>query len=318
MFFRKKRILVGLLAAACAFTCLLSACGEETVKQDGQQNEERGEETVKRELRILPEGFKYDITKEEHIVEYDGISLYGEIYEPLESGKFPAVIFSHGYNGHYTDFPTECKRFAERGYVCYAFDFCGAQANGKSRGRTAAEYTPFTMKEDLRAVIGHIKKLPNVDETQVFLLGGSQGGFVSALTTADEDIKKEIAALALYFPALNIPDDWSAKYPTEASLPAENAVIDFWGHKINGSFIRSVYHYDPYAVIGNYGKDVCIVWGNNDEIVKKPYIDRAVEVYGDRAELTVIEGAGHGFGGAALTRATNTVLTFLEARTFEC
>lgn len=300
-----KKFFVGLLAAVLAFSGLLAGC------ENGESGEKSGEESenVKpRQLRVYDDDFKFEITKKEHIVEYDGISLYGTIYEPKDTGEYPAVIFSHGFNGHYTDFPTECKRFAERGYVCYAFDFCGAQNNGKSTGRTAADYTPFTMKEDLCAAIANIKTLPEVDETQIFLLGGSQGGFVTGLTAADDDIKDQVAAVALYFPAFNIPDDWRNK-------PVQDTPL--MGYSISAEFISSIRELDPYEVIGNYEKDVCIVWGDQDALVRKEYIDRAVETYGDRAELTVIAGAGHGFGGAALTKATETVLKFLEARTYE-
>ena len=306
----KKKLLCCIAALVIASAGLFTACGENEPSGEGEGMGDR-------KLRELPEDFAYETVNYEYTVEYEDIVLYGELYEPLGEGKFPAVILSHGYNGHYTDFPTECRRLAERGYICYAFDFCGAQANGRSTGRTGSDYTPFTMKQDLCAVIRNIQAHPFVDETQIFLLGGSQGGFVTALTAADEELKDEIAAVALYFPAFNIPDDWSANYPNEASLPAENYVEPFWGYLLNGKFIRSVYHYDPYAVIGNYEKDICIVWGDQDAIVRRQYIDRAVQVYGERAELTVIPGAGHGFGGDALTTAVNTVLAFLEARTYE-
>ncbi len=253
--------------------------------------------------------YRYD--KNDYSVEYTDsearkITLYGEVYAPIGEGKFPAVILSHGFNGHYTDFATECKRFAERGYLCYAFDFCGAQANGKSVGRSAAEYTPFTMKEDVRAAIADFKKSERVDNTRIFLFGGSQGGFVTALAAADEDIKNDIAAIAMVFPAFGIPDDWRGK-------PIENTPL--MGYSIGAAYIRSVQELDTYAVIGKYKGDVCIVWGDRDEIVKRAYIDRAVESYGkDRTELTVLKGAGHGYDGAALESAIKAVLEFFQAR----
>ena len=287
-------LLVALAAALCA------CAGEE-------------EQVKERTLRHLPSGLKYEVEWDAHRVEYtdaegNEISLFGQLYTPKREGKFPAVILSHGFNGHYRDFPSECQRFTERGYVCYAFDFCGAQAGGESTGRTAADYTPFTMKEDLCAVIEDIGKVPCVDSTQIFLFGGSQGGFVTALTAADDEIKDRIAAIAMYFPALNIPDDWRGK--PEADTP-------LMGYSIGASFIRSVPDLDPFAVIGNFKKDVCIVWGDQDALVARKYIDGAVEAYGaDRVDLTVIPGAGHGFGGEALTTAVEKVLAFLEAHTY--
>ncbi len=285
-------------AIVLALAALCTGCGGE----DGMKD---------RPLRELPAEYRYEVEKQTYRVGYTDsegaeIELYGELYEPQGEGKFPAVILSHGFNGHFSDFTAECNRFAARGYVCYAFDFCGAQASGLSTGRGPADYTPFTMKEDLKAAVKRIQKRKNVDATQVFLFGGSQGGFVTALTAAD--LKKDVAAIAMYFPALNIPDDWRGKPEQDTPL---------MGYSIGAKFIRSVQDLDPYAVIGNFAGDVCIVWGDQDELVRKTYIDRAVETYGAaRTDLTVIPGAGHGFGGEALETAIGKVLSFLEAHTF--
>ena len=288
---------------------------DQSTDQSTDQNTDEGgekdkEETpAERKLRVLDKDFKYTVRTKEFPVKYDDIEIFGQLWEPKEKGKYPLVILSHGFNGHYTDFPLECKRLAERGYVAYAFDFCGAQQGGKSTGRTADTYTPLTMKEDVINIVQTLtKQLSEVDKTQVFLFGGSQGGFVTALAAADERVKDVVSAIALYFPAFNIPDDWHGKPEVKTSL---------MGYFIGADFIKSVQDLDPYAIIGNFKKDVCIVWGDKDALVAKKYIDKAKETYGDRAELTVLPGAGHGFGGADLTKAVDTVLAFLEARTYE-
>lgn len=297
-----KKTICAFLALALA-AGLLAGCAK---KEDTSMKD--------RKLRELPADVSYAVPHSEHTVSYTdsqgrAITLYGTMAAPQEEGKFPAVILCHGFNGHNTDFPTEFRTWAARGYVCYAFDFCGAQSNGRSTGRTAADYSPYTMKEDLRAAIADIKKLPNVDPTQIFLFGGSQGGFISALTAADEDIRDQIAALALYFPAFNIPDDWR-------TAPVRDTPL--MGYSIGAEFISSIRDLDPFAVIGSYPGDVCIVWGDKDALVARKYIDNAVAAYGaDRVDLTVIPGAGHGFGGTALTTAVSKVLSFLESHTYE-
>ena len=221
-----KKQLLAIGAAVLALTGLIAGCGKE-------------EDVKERTLRELPEGFRYGVKYENHSVNYTDsegkeISLFGQICAPKDDGKYPAVILSHGFNGHYSDFPTECKAFAERGYVCYAFDFCGAQSGGQSTGRTAAENTPLM------------------------------------------------------------------------------------GYSIGAKFIESVQDLDPFAVIGNFKKDVCIVWGDRDALVARKYIDNAVTAYGEtRVDLTVIPGAGHGFGGTALDTAVEKVRAFLEAHTYE-
>ncbi len=291
------------LCAALAFLALagiLSACGR------GEGN------SMKRKIRDLPADFAYAVRTEDHTVSYTDsqgrtIDLYGRLWEPDAEGVYPAVILCHGFNGRCTDFPTECRRFAARGYVCYAFDFCGAQAGGKSAGRDARTYTPYTMVEDLSAAVDDVAGLPHVDGGQLFLLGGSQGGLVAALAAAE--LGERIAALALYFPALNIPDDWR-------NAPVRDTPL--MGYTVGAEYISSVRELDPYAVIGAYPGDVCIVWGDRDALVARRVIDGAVAAYGqERVELKVIPGAGHGFGGAALETAVETVCAFLEARTYE-
>lgn len=298
-------------AAAVMFACvgILAACGEE--------------EEVKRELRNLPEDvtYKYETRAEEFTYTDEAVGevkIYGEIYEPTETAdgeyppvKMPAVIMGHGYGGHYNDFPNECRRLAQRGYVAYSIDFCGAQTGGRSTGRTKDNYSPLTMQRDLVEAFKHIQSLSYVDETQVFLWGGSQGGFVAGLAAADDKIKDDVAGLVLYFPAFNIPND-------HKNDPEQT--VRFMGYYLNADYIRSIKDLDPFEVIPNYKKDVCILWGENDTLVKREYVDGAVEAYGaDRAKLTVFTGAGagHGFSGTVLTEAINTALTFLEAHTYK-
>ena len=58
--------------------------------------------------------------------------------------------------------------------------------------------------------------------------------------------------------------------------------------------------------------------GTDDAIVRKEYIDRAVEAYGaERVERSDLVGTGHGFGGSFTETAAEKVLKFLEARTYE-
>ena len=228
-----------------------------------------------------------------HIVHYRDsqgklISIGGMLYRPAAPGKYPAVILCHGFNGHHTDFPMECASFAGHRYVCYAFDFCGAQADGLSIGRTASEYTPYTMVEDLKAVVADLRRQDFVGD-QIFLFGGSQGGLVAALTAADPEIRNQVAGLAMYYPALCIPENWHGAPEQETEL---------MGYSIGPDYIRSVQNLDPYAILPNYPGDVCIVCGDRDMLVTMDYIQRAVDAYGrDRVALTVIPGAGHGFVG---------------------
>ena len=60
------------------------------------------------------------------------------------------------------------------------------------------------------------------------------------------------------------------------------------------AFCSSMRDYDVYANIGTFSKDVLILHGSNDMIVKISYSEKAVETY-PHATLITIDGANHGF-----------------------
>lgn len=114
----------------------------------------------------------------------DGKRIYGELYLPQNiSGKLPVVIYSHGFGGTHAYGVEYAKELVKLGYIVYCFDFCGGSSSSKSDGSTL-EMSIFTEQADLEAVIMMIQELDFVDTHNIFLLGSSQGGVVSAITAA--------------------------------------------------------------------------------------------------------------------------------------
>lgn len=231
--------------------------------------------------------------------------IYGKLYTPEEEGIYPAIILSHGYNGIHADFTNECRYFAQNGYIAYSFDFCGGSGRSKSSGKTT-DMTIFTEKENLLAVFHHISSMENVDSERVFLLGGSQGGLVTALAT--EEVAENVKGLILYFPAFNIPDDWRKTFPTVEKIPE---TYDFWGLKLGKEFFASMHDFDPFENIGSYSKNVLIIYGRKDAIVPLSYIEKAKETY-QNAELIIMENEGHGFTPVGGVNAREQVLRFMQ------
>ncbi len=237
--------------------------------------------------------------------------IYGKLFIPEKEGKCPAVIISHGFNGTHADFAAECRLFAEHGYIVYAYDFCGGSARSQSRGKTSTEMTVYTEMADLLAVVKNVRLLETADPTQIFLFGASQGGLVTAL--AAERIKDGIAGMILYYPALNIPDDWRSRFASEADIP-ETYEPFHWGLLLGKVFFTSIRDLYPFEIIGGFKKGVLIIHGDEEPVVPRRYLDKAAEVY-QNSERIVLKGEGHGFtpsGGAA---AREYVLGFLEAHT---
>ena len=240
----------------------------------------------------------------------DGSSntIYGKIYKPVKEGKSPAIILCHGYNGTNADFVNECNYYAKNGYVAYAFDFCGGSGRSQSTG-ASTDMTISTEKADLLAVFDYIRTMDIVDENQVFLMGGSQGGLVSAL--AAEERKDLAAGLLLYFPAFCIPDNWRDMHPDLSVVPE---TIDFWGLQLGREFVVDAHSLDVFSTIGNFSKDVLIYHGTEDAIVPLSYSERAVELY-PKAELKILNGEGHGFTPAGAITAMEGVLEYLNTHT---
>lgn len=241
----------------------------------------------------------------ELIIKENNKEIYGKIYYPEKEGKYPAVVLSHGYNGTNSDFVRECTYFAENGYVAYAYDFCGGSARSKSSGKST-DMTIFTEKEDLLTVFNYIQGLENVDSSQMFLFGGSQGGFVTTL--AAEELKDKTKGMVLYFPALNIPDDWRHNYPDTGKIPE---VTDFWGLQLGKEFFLSIHDFYTFDNIGSYPNDVLIIYGNKDNIVPYDAMLKAEKTY-NSAELIVLENEGHGFSSTGGKKAMKMVLDFMK------
>lgn len=243
--------------------------------------------------------------KKELRIKNNECEIYGAIYYP-DGAVLGAVILSHGYNGSHKDFDYECQRLAENGYIAYAYDFCGGSTNGMSQGRATVDMTLFTEKSDLIAVFNYIKALPELEGKKLYLFGGSQGGMVSCL--AAEELADELSGLMLYYPALNIPEDWRKRYASEADIPKE---VDFWDMKLGEGFFKSIRDFVTFDNIGKFSKPALIIYGKEDPVVPFMAMEKAKQTYPDM-KLEILNGEGHGFTRTGTMEATRKLLEFLK------
>ena len=166
----------------------------------------------------------------------------------------------------------------------------------------------LTEASDLSAVIDQIRELPYIDAEHLFLLGQSQGGYVSAYVAAQrpEDIK----AMILMFPAFALQDDCWERHGSIENVPETE---EYMSNTLGAIYSVDAMSVDIYDEIGKYTGDVLICHGDSDQLVDVSYSERAVQVY-ENAELHIYEGAGHGFGGAAMKQFEAEALDFLKAQ----
>lgn len=214
------------------------------------------------------------------------------------------VIFSHGYNGHKSDFAREAEYLAKNGVCAVTYTFCGGSTRDAS-GFPTQSMTLFTERDDLCAVMDDVLTAQGTGGTLV-LFGGSQGGMVSVLAARER--AAEIGGLALLFPALCIPDNWRTFYPEGTPLPSE---VDFWGMKLGEGFIRTVRTVDAYEGMERFIRPVRLFHGTEDAVVPLAYSERAAALF-PHAELTVYPGEGHGFSREAMDDVARRLLAFVR------
>lgn len=224
--------------------------------------------------------------------------------------NLPVAICSHGFLLTRKSVRKYAIALASMGYAAYCYDFCGGSLfGGKSDGATTA-MSVFTEVSDLEAVIEYVQSLPE-NGKKLLLMGASQGGFVSALTAAKHpDL---VDKLALFYPALCIPDDARAGKMMFAKFDPQNIpeIVKCGPMKLGRVYVSDVLDIDPFNEISPYEGPVMIVHGTKDSIVNIDYSIRAEKCY-SKAKLHVIEKGKHGFSGKADAFATDLLKQFAK------
>lgn len=302
----KKAGYIVLFCMTALFSVLLSGCAQgdptsspaETFSNNPPIEEENGQ---------TMETSKYEYETKELYTKRDENQIYGLIYVPEDAGeKMPAVIFSHGFGGNYQVGTQYAEALVQKGYVVYCFDFCGGSPGSRSDGSTL-DMSIFTERADLEAVIHMMQEQPFVDEENIFLMGTSQGGAVSAITAAAN--KEEIKGAILLYPAFVLVDRIKEQFETVEDIPDTYYLM--W-MTVGRTYAENLLDYDIYEAISTYDKDVLLIHGDADSIVPLSYSEKAVEVY-DSARLEVLPGTGHGFSGSDAEQAVTWMLEYLEA-----
>lgn len=233
-------------------------------------------------------------------------NIFGTLYKAESGNKNqPIAILSHGYNGNsvYNKFIAES--LASSGISVYAFDFCGGGTKSKSDGETN-DMSVITETDDLNAVIEQIKNWDWVDKENIFLIGESQGGCVSALVAAKRD---DINSLVLYYPAFCIVEDANKKFRCADDIP--NISRAFLGMAIGKKYYEDILGMDIYGEIAGFKNPVLIMHGTADNVVDYSYSEKANRVY-ENSELVAFEKAGHGFNSADSEKAVKYAYDFIS------
>lgn len=225
----------------------------------------------------------------------DNLTIRGVAMMPEGPWPFPAVILCHGFMGDARSMFPYAEALASMGYAAFAFDFCGGGLHSSSDGATT-QMSVLTEKQDLLAVMDAVLAREDVDPARLYLLGGSQGGLVSALAAAERNA--QVAALIMLYPALCIPDHARRGALMMASYDPISPpdIIHCGPMPVGRCYHDAVVNMDPFAIICDYTGPVLILHGTADRVVPIEYAYCAGQAYGEaRCQLIPIVGADHGY-----------------------
>lgn len=291
-----KKILLATLVILTS--CALTLCGCHFGGTTRQRfDEEHSAEDSGQKYNTYPLSIAKD---EQH-------TINGYLYLPnTDSSTYPLIIICHGINSGMGSTSSYADFYANNGIAAFVFDFIGGSKESASGG-SMSEMSVLTEIDDLSAVYDYLQNMDIFDKNKIFLHGDSQGGLVSALYAANAPQK--VAGLVLFYPAFVIPDFAREQYGNLAGIPDHPDALgtDTVGKK----YFQDVIDMDPYAIIGNYDKNVLIIHGDADQGVPISYSQRAEKVY-SHATLITMPGAGHGFLKDQWSKACTHAVHFVK------
>jgi pimeloyl-ACP methyl ester carboxylesterase len=211
-----------------------------------------------------------------------------------ETDSCPVVILMHGIfsSKDYNPMPAIARGLAKAGIASIRFDFNG---HGKSEGKLQ-EMTVEKEIADAMAVYQYVKTLPYV--SKIGFLGHSQGGVIASMTAGRLAAQglEEPARMVLLAPGAVIKEACQAGTFFNARFDPANPpeYIKCWGFKKLGyEYLTTTQLLDIYGTASAYKGPVLILHGTKDTIVPMWCSERYKDIYGEKANLSVVDGENH-------------------------
>lgn len=257
------------------------------------------------------------IEKQKFFCYRDGLKINGTLFLPKthKNERLPIAIVCHEFMANQLFSFPYAKALAEIGFAAFCFDFCGGGLVSTSRG-SRRDMSVLTEISDLKAVLRFAQSLYNTDESELLLVGCSQGGLVAALTAAQTP--ETVNGLVLLYPALCIPD--AARAGEMLWLKFDPSHIPEKMHAgpmpLGRRYAADVMNMDAFRQIAGYSGKVLLLHGDRDAIVDISYAEKAESVYraaGADVRFVVIPGGKHIFRKPSQIRqATQEITAFVR------
>lgn len=208
----------------------------------------------------------------------------------------PLIIFSHGLGDSAGSGVTYARSLVKHGFSTYIFDF-----NHGTIMDDMTKMSIFTEENDLNSIINYFEQ---DGYNNIFLLGASQGGVVSAMSAASHP---EIQGLIMLYPAFVLRDQMLQMFSNQQFPKTFNLM----GMTLGYQYLKDLPHYDLMQHVVDYQGPTLFIHGTSDNIAPISYSERLVNQYQD-ARLVKIPNAGHGFYGLSLSIVKDRITNFIQ------
>ncbi len=239
----------------------------------------------------------------------DGDPLRGEVRTAAGGTGRPAVVVCHGFKGFkdWGMFPHLAARLARAGLTTVTFNFSGSGVG--SRGDTFSEPERFAHDTYTRQLADLSEVLAALTEARLVpglgappklgLFGHSRGGAMSILKAAEDSLVRTLVTWAAFANVRRWSPDTVSQWRAEGKidvvnartgevLPLSTAILDDIENNASGRL-------DLRAAAARIKVPWLIVHGTRDEAVSVEDA-RTLARAGGRAQVRILEGAGHTFG----------------------
>jgi hypothetical protein len=235
----------------------------------------------------------YFMEKRPFVIGEESKRIVGIVQKPDGEGKFPAVIFCHGFTGNHIEphfiFRRAADALVKNDIGAIRFDFRGS---GDSDG-DFKDMTVRTELEDVEKIYNYALSLPWVSSSRIGILGYSMGGTIAAFFTgANPDKVKTVCFWAPALRNVEVFTSHSGDKEEEKRL-FEEGFMDVGGLTISMDFIKTITSKNSLDELDNFKGNVSIIHGTEDKAV--PY-EMSKEISEKRGySLYTIDGANHTF-----------------------
>lgn len=223
---------------------------------------------------------------------FDKRKVHGWIAYPPDfdsNKKYPLMLEIHGgpFSSYSQFFSTEVQLFASAGYVVLYTNPRGSTSYGEEFGNLIHHNYPGQDYDDLMSGVDAVIAKGFIDETNLFVTGGSGGGVLTAWIVGKTDRFK---AAVVAKPVIN----WYSFV-----LYADNPGF-FYKYWFPGVPWENTEHYmkrSPISLIGNVTTPTMVMTGEEDyrtPIAETEQYYAALKIQGVDAAMVRIQGASHG------------------------